>query len=734
MMRNFLLLVALLTATVAGAQKVDQRLTRLAVETAQRRAQGIQTGAEAVKDRIAVDYDEAGSVRAVSVQAYLKKGAQCPTSRLEQMGITVRYVVDDVAVLSVPLDKVARLEDVDEIQFAKADELVHFMNDKAREVTKAGLLSVDANAATVGLAKAYTGKGVVLGVVDTGIDFNHKAFLDYQDNNRIKRVMIFHTDAGNNSKFTTPAEIKALTTDFNQMSHGTHTLATAAGTEQGNSLQGVAPEVEMVAVGLYNTMSESNVAQGIKYIAEYADEVKKPCVISISLGKETDLHDGSSLVAKAIKEVTKDGTAEGKAVLVSSSNSASMWGGIIQTLGAPGSDGYQLKAIMGCDNEIKNLDPVIGDMPEYGSIDFIAYAADGKDFTAEIKIVNTQTGAVTDDLTGKITDGDVLNPQPRTIELTKINNYPTASGATAVVYKATYRTKSVLKDPYERLAIFVKGNQGQTIKLINDDENARERNFFVPAALANQGYTEGVNNFSINTYVCDDAVISVGSTVSRTQWEYYQAPAGGVAYLQESKVTGKAPRIGDVSDFSSYCIADDNGKARPTVLAPGQMILSAYNAYDITSFEGDMPNVLLNSQICSFLVPEAQQIEGVGRKYWYGAMNGTSMSCPHAAGIVALWMEADKTLTVNRIKDVMRETCMTVTADQCPSKDIQQAGYGLIDAVAGLKNILASTGIDTVEAATPTDDNAPAYNMMGQRVSRNTRGLVIYRGKKYVNK
>ena len=156
MMRNFLLLVALLTATVAGAQKVDQRLTRLAVETAQRRAQGIQTGAEAVKDRIAVDYDEAGSVRAVSVQAYLKKGAQCPTSRLEQMGITVRYVVDDVAVLSVPLDKVARLEDVDEIQFAKADELVHFMNDKARDVTKAGFLSVDANAATVGLAKAYT--------------------------------------------------------------------------------------------------------------------------------------------------------------------------------------------------------------------------------------------------------------------------------------------------------------------------------------------------------------------------------------------------------------------------------------------------------------------------------------------------------------------------------------------------------------------------------------------------
>lgn len=50
-----------------------------------------------------------------------------------------------------------------------------------------------------------------------------------------------------------------------------------------------------------------------------------------------------------------------------------------------------------------------------------------------------------------------------------------------------------------------------------------------------------------------------------------------------------------------------------------------------------------------------------------------------------------------------------------------------------MKKILGSTGIESLEADYRTDDNAPVYNMMGQRVSRNTRGLVICRGKKYVN-
>ena len=43
-----------------------------------------------------------------------------------------------------------------------------------------------------------------------------------------------------------------------------------------------------------------------------------------------------------------------------------------------------------------------------------------------------------------------------------------------------------------------------------------------------------------------------------------------------------------------------------------------------------------------------------------------------------------------------------------------------------------ATGIQAVEAKDQAD--APVYNMMGQRVDKSTRGLVIYKGKKYLNK
>ena len=76
-----------------------------------------------------------------------------------------------------------------------------------------------------------------------------------------------------------------------------------------------------------------------------------------------------------------------------------------------------------------------------------------------------------------------------------------------------------------------------------------------------------------------------------------------------------------------------------------------------------------------------------------------------------------------------------------PSGNLVQAGLGKIDALAGLKKILNTTAIETVEAgghregtpATMYRVDAPVYNMMGQRVNKNTRGLVIYKGKKYFN-
>jgi hypothetical protein len=122
------------------------------------------------------------------------------------------------------------------------------------------------------------------------------------------------------------------------------------------------------------------------------------------------------------------------------------------------------------------------------------------------------------------------------------------------------------------------------------------------------------------------------------------------------------------------------------------------------------------------------------------------MSSPVATGIVALWMQANPQLTVNQIIDIMKETCdndeWTTDVSKIPSHNKVQAGFGKINCLKGLKKILGATAIDRVaidghRQATPAtmySVDAPVFNIMGQQVDKSHKGIVIYKGRKYVNK
>ena len=76
-----------------------------------------------------------------------------------------------------------------------------------------------------------------------------------------------------------------------------------------------------------------------------------------------------------------------------------------------------------------------------------------------------------------------------------------------------------------------------------------------------------------------------------------------------------------------------------------------------------------------------------------------------------------------------------------PRCNAAAAGAGKIDALAGLEALTGAAGIDVVAAgekrtATPATMiglDAPVFNVLGQRVSLRTKGLVIYKGRKYLN-
>ncbi|MBL1488512.1 hypothetical protein ELC62_29115, partial [Klebsiella pneumoniae] len=91
---------------------------------------------------------------------------------------------------------------------------------------------------------------------------------------------------------------------------------------------------------------------------------------------------------------------------------------------------------------------------------------------------------------------------------------------------------------------------------------------------------------------------------------------------------------------------DDNGKARPTLIAPGMGLTSAANSYDQNYFQQAQPGVV-RTDLGSGKYTLNEEVKMFERSNWYLLSQGTSMSSPVATGIVALWMQANPQLTVN---------------------------------------------------------------------------------------
>jgi len=731
---RLLTLVLLLTSLSLSAQKVDQRLTRLVEQVSQRRVMGLTPlDAKAVNKTIAVSFNADGTIAAFSGIAMLKDGAECPTARLEQMGVKVRYQIGDMVALSIPTDKLQLLEEVEEIRYVKADEVTRPMNDLGRQATKADQVYDAVKATAAKLPQAYTGKGVILGVIDQGIDFNHAAFRNADGSTRVGQAIIMKNSLGEYTSYTTE-DIPGLLTDDFTTSHGSHTAATAGGTGLSNGMQGVAPEVELYLCGLNEYPSVSYVAGCIQEIFKYADKVNKPAVVSISMGNVNNIHDGSDAVAYTVGKLTENGTKPGRAVVMSTSNAAANWQSIAKS--------SSVKTVLGSASIVTDKAPAT-----YTGL-YSFYASDYQDFTISLKVVDITTGTV-GDLGSHVvnqTTGEVMS---NTL-LVKYDNIATSiEGKTAVVYYLNCQATAVkLDDPKYRLAIVATPKDGQTLKLISNGENYAEPCFDAPTAggydFAVNGWTKGTSEVTISSHICNDGVISVGSYITRTGWKTWQGDSK--SYLKSS-LTGKMQQLGEISDFSGWG-TDDNGKTHPTVIAPGQGIISAANMFDATTFTADTDNEMIvpnkettNAQ--DFLIGN---VERHGRSNWYLLDQGTSMSTPLAAGIVALWMQAKPTLTVSEIKDIMKATCVndtwTTNTDNIPSGNKMQAGYGKIDALAGLRKILNTDGIETIgvgghREATPATMyrvDAPVYNLKGQRVDKDQKGLVIYKGRIYLNK
>jgi subtilisin family serine protease len=161
-------------------------------------------------------------------------------------------------------------------------------------------------------------------------------------------------------------------------------------------------------------------------------------------------------------------------------------------------------------------------------------------------------------------------------------------------------------------------------------------------------------------------VISVGAINTRTWFENIDDRC--MSYDGNIEETGKVV-------YWSSRGPNLSGEIVPTVVAPGHNILSALNHYAENQYKQSMfTDTLLTTSSAS------------DQHYKMAAMSGTSMSTPVVSGVIALWLQANPTLTTAQVKEVMAKTSHhTADEDVWPNNDY---GYGVIDAYAGLLEVL----------------------------------------------
>ena len=181
------------------------------------------------------------------------------------------------------------------------------------------------------LNTSYTGKGVIVGIVDQGLDHQHEDFKDVNGKTRVLRYWDHTMPVGP----TTPAlygygqvwdstAINAglCTSTENSTAHGTSVAGIAVGDGSANgSNKGIAPEADIIIVE--SNFNPNNwtlaIADAVDYIFRVADSLGKPAVVNLSVGTYMGSHDGNDPASEIIETLLDE--KPGRIVVCAAGNS-----------------------------------------------------------------------------------------------------------------------------------------------------------------------------------------------------------------------------------------------------------------------------------------------------------------------------------------------------------------------------------------------------------------------------
>ena len=463
----------------------------------------------------------------------------------------------------------------------------------------------------------YKGEGIIVAIIDSGIDWDHPDFRDPLDQTKSRILRIWdqtitpgpdetapqgftfgveYTQAHINNEIDgSPAGfVREKDTD----GHGTHVAGTAAGNGAALSsiYTGLAPKSDIVVVKAGNgTFSTSNLIAALDYLKNLATSLSRPIVVNMSLGSQSGAHDGTDPLEVAIDNFTN--TAAGRIVVVAAGNE----------------NGENIhKQLILNSNSSGIVDIVVPNSTTTQSDDvfqFSAYANDASEIAAVVTApdgtavsVFSNNGTSVMNGLGKVYLSNFIDP---------------GSGDRKIVVNVTRTSTSAN----------VAGTW--TIRFTNATNSTLTIDGWLDSKgddYSNTSAVGGDSNYLVAIPGCATKAVTVGSFMGKIDW-YGGTSSGFGGYSNNTGVQD------DISGFSSIGPRRDN-VLKPDITATGQAVVSC-----LSSDSG-----LANSSLFNV-------VNGL-----YRVEQGTSMAAPAVAGCVALLLQMKPNATFTELKNAITTT------------------------------------------------------------------------------
>ncbi|MBL8719381.1 MAG: S8 family serine peptidase [Myxococcales bacterium] len=505
---------------------------------------------------------------------------------------------------------------------------------------------IRATPADIGTARG--GEGVIIGIIDTGVDLSLD---DFRNEDGTTRALFYLDGAATTygtldeaaylgriyDKATIDARLAgAAILPGDENGHGTHVAGIAVGNGGKPPARyfGVAPAADLIVVragSADGNLDEGKILAGAKFVFDMAKKLGKPAVVNLSLGTQFGAHDGTSALERSLSALAQ---GPGRAVVVAASNEAQAaihTSVRIQKTGRyeipirlPGSDGAGAKYTSGSVYAWINA--------RTGSFK-VSVKGEGKDWLAPVEPGQGFGAQPRPDLSVNVVN-DIQNGKP----------LPEGSHGAVMVVRGAL--------PVGDLTLVIEGDASAELWLQGDGQASDGPGAaFFPHGAQLEG--------TIGVPASAAGLIAIGCVDHRTSY---------------ADRLGRSQHIGDVliGRRCAFSSAGPNalGQPRPDVLAPGNFVISTL-AHAVTSFDAR-----------ALVDPD------------HVALAGTSMSSPVGAGAVALLFQRDPTLTHEDARALLVAGARPLVDDTGTGAQDYAKGAGVLDlrgAFAALARRTAST-------------------------------------------